>query len=262
MPGLVAVLWAVYLSECLVRWKPGQWVFRRTPSGRVEGVNAPDVTFWNERVAFVWTSPWPAMDVRRFSGTDLQPPPPLVGVAWLRLSSAALFLLLLVVFPALAITARLLPWVIHLAAAVVVAWISAFIAFVRSYRRLHGGGPPLELWLMHLLSPVSLARAPQIVSIDVSSATHPVAAAEALCADEEFLRIARLFHFDEPELRGTIEEMADRRGVKERLLTPPSAAEAGVTRFCRRCHATFKDAAQVCVDCGDVELTALVGRAP
>ena len=257
MLGLVAVLWAVYLSECLVRWRPGDWVFRRTAFGPVTGVNTPDVTFWNDRLAFVWTSPWPAAIVRRFSGTGMQPLPPLAGHLWLRLSAATLFLLLLVVFPVLALTDRVLPSALPLAAAVLLAWISTFVAFVLTYRRVHGGRPSLELWLTNLLSPVSLARAPQVVALDVAADRHPLIAAAALCADDEFLRIARLFHFDDAALRETIERLAEERGVQRLLLAAPNGAEAGVTRFCRRCHATFKEAAQVCADCQTVELIPL-----
>ena len=257
MFGLVAVLWAVYLSECLVRWRPGDWVFRRTLSGGLEGVSQPDVTFWNERVAFVWTSPWPAAAVRRFSGETLDPLPALPTLAWLRVSAVALFLLLLVVFPALVIAGRVLPWLPHIVLAIVVAWTSTFVAFVRAFRRVHGRSPSMELWLMHAISPLSLVRAVQTVSIDASRETHPLVAADALCDDEEFLRIARLWHFDAVGLRPTIEQRAEKRGLRHRLLAPPAETEAGVSRFCRRCHATFKDAAQTCVDCIDVALTPL-----
>src|SRR5512134_1679489 len=162
MLGLVAVLWAVYLSECLVRWKPGDWIFRRTLSGGVRGVNAPDVTFWNERFALVWVSPWPALDVFRFSGEHLDSRACRARLdlharrtRWLRASARTLFLLLLVLLPTLALAERVLPWILPLAAAVLLAWLSALVAFGRAYRSVHGRSPAPEMWLMNALSPVS-----------------------------------------------------------------------------------------------------------
>ena len=252
---LVAVLWAVYLSECFVRWKPGDWVFRRTLTGAIRGINRPDVTFWNERFAFVWTSPWPGHLALRCSGTNTDADTCRVRVRdahvhtrWLRASAFALWLLLLVVFPVLVLSERFLlslPWLVP---AVIVVWTSTLVSFFRTR-------PSLELGLTNSLSPVSLIAAPVAISIDRCSTTHPVIAAHVLCDTDEFVRIARLWHFDAESLRPQIDQLARERGVA--LLAPPADVEPGVSQYCARCHATFTDAARFCADCIFVELTPL-----
>ena len=261
---LIAVLWAVYVSECFVRWKPGDWVFRRAFRGAATATDRPDVTFLNERFAFVFTSWWPGDIALRCAGDDLNVTAwdARVGALrretrWLRASASTLFTLLLVVFPLLVVTERLLPWVIWLAAATLVVWGSTLVSFFRTYRRVHGGPLPLELALTNTLSPVSLAVGPTTISIDDLRGAHPVAVAYALCNDDEFLRVARAWHVDSETDRARIEGLAHARGVAARLLAPPVEVEPGASRYCRRCHATYKDGAKCCADCTNVVLTPL-----
>lgn len=261
---LVAVLWAVYLSECFVRWAPGEWVFRRTRGNASRGVDRPDVAFWNERFAFVWASWWPGDVVIRCSGRDLNVEACRarlihvdVSTRWLRRFAAALFLLLLFVFPLLVLSDRLLAWLFWLLGAALLAWGGTLLLFFRTYRRVYAHTPSLEVALTKVLSPLSLAVAPLTISIDASRNTHPVIAAHVLCDDEEFLRVARVWHADSEELRGNIERLAYERGVAERLLAPPLDVEPGVSQYCPRCHATYKDGAKRCADCPHVRLTPL-----
>ena len=261
---LVAVLWAVYLSECFVRWAPGEWVFRRTRGNTIRGVDRPDVTFWSERFAFVWASWWPGDVVIRCSGRDLDVEACRarltqvdVNTRGLRVAAGALFVLLLVVFPLLVLTERLLVWLFWLLGAVLLAWGSTLILFFRAYRRVHGQTPSMEVALTNVLSPLNLVVAPLTISLDASRNTHPVIAAHALGDTEEFLRVARVWHADSEELRGDIERLARERGVATRLLSPPLDVEPGMSQYCRRCLATYKDGAKRCADCPDVTLTPL-----
>lgn len=261
---LIAVLWTVYLSERFVRWKAGDWVFRRTMLRAVCGVASPDVTFMAERFAFVWTSAWPSdvplrcrgeqMDSAAFSArlNDVRR-----QTRWLRASAAALFFALLVAFPALILTERLLPLLSVLAATVLFTWGNTLVAFFLTYRRVHGRLPALEIWLTHALSPVSLVSSPTAVMLDVLGDSHPVAAAHVLCGDREFVRIARLWHFDAPAARPDIERLAADRGLLVELLAPPRVMEPGVSRYCPRCHSTYVSGATQCADCVGIALSAL-----
>jgi hypothetical protein len=260
--GFLAVLWALYLSDCFVRWRPGDWVFRPRIAGGMEAVSVPDLTFLGGRFAFVWTSVLPSRTAHVFSGRALESPDALLErvreQSWsLRAFSTGLFAVVMVAFPALVLTEWFSPSVPLLVLAFGVAWAGALATYVVAHRRVHGALPTLESWLVLALSPLSLIRAPHAIAGAVSRQTHPAVAADALCGDEEFLRIARLWHFDAPDLRSGIEHLAERRGLRERLTAPPPATEPGVTLFCRRCHATFKAAAQRCADCEDVELAPL-----
>ena len=262
--SLIAVLWAVYLSECFVRWRPGDWVFRRTGRRTFSATNHADVTFLNERFAFAWTSVWPADPAFRAAGDNLDVESCRARVAaalrqtrGLRASATALFLLLLVAFPVLIVSARLLSLVLPFVALVLLAWGSTLLAFFRSYRRVHGARPPLEIWLTHALSPLSLIGSPAAVVVDALSDVHPVAVAGALCGDEEFLRVARPWHVDSAVFREKIAQIAARRGLEEALTAPPPIVEQGVTQFCRRCHATYLAEAVSCADCRGMSLSSL-----
>lgn len=269
MFALVAVVWVVYLSDCFARWRPGDWIFRRGAGGTMVGIDRPDVTFWNERFAFVRTSPWPGDVTLRLSGDDFDANSLRVRVEnvrrdtrALRMSAIALSVVLLVVFPALILTERLLPWLPWLLGAVAFTWIATLTLFPRAYRRVHGCAPKIELWLTHALSPISLISAPVSVALDVSPQTHPLAAARVLCGDDEFLRIARVWHYDSADARPHVRAFVAARDLEDRLNAEPPNPEAGVSRFCPRCHATFRTAATHCADCPGVTLAPLQNADP
>lgn len=260
MVGLIAVLWAVYLTECFVRWRPGDWIFRRVAAGAARAVHEPDITLARERFGFVWASllPWSVACLCRGAALDLSGSPFTrlrSDLRWVRAFAALLFGVVLIVFPALVLAGRLLPWLWMFAAALSVTWAATFVAFWIAYRRVHGHRPALETWLVLALSPVGLMRAPLVVALHAAPATHPVAAAHALCDDREFLRAARLWSYDSPDLRPAIERLAAERGLSADLTSPPDHPEPGVALFCPRCHATFTAAATTCADCA-------VGLAP
>jgi hypothetical protein len=264
---LVAALCALYVSECFVRWRPGDWVFRRGTFGAMRGVNAPDVTLFAGRYAFVWTSWWPGHLAHVVSGAAVDGRDTRARVErlrretrWVRAGAGSLLALVLVVFPALVLTERVLPWLLVLASGFVVTWAWTFGAFWVAHRRVHRRGPSLEAWLVLASSPISLIRAPAVVGLTALHDAHPIAAADALCEDDEFLRIARLWRFDSPDLAAPIERLTDARGLTPALTAPPADPEAGVSLFCPRCHATFMGAAVQCADCDDVALRPLRGR--
>ncbi|HXW08578.1 MAG TPA: hypothetical protein VD833_25330 [Vicinamibacterales bacterium] len=261
MTGLIAILWVLYLSECVVRWRPGDWVFRPSAAGRLAGVSEPDVTFLDGRFAFVWTTmlPWRAAHVCNGGAFDARSRTRLKGVGaqlgWVRAFATGLFVVVLVVFPALVLTERFPPSIPLLAPGFVVCWAGTLATFFAAHRRVHGCAPKLESWLLLALSPLSLIRAAHAVAL--TQAAHPLLAAEALCADDEFLRIARLWHFDVPQGRAEIEALVSSRGLRARLIAPPVVAEPGLALYCPRCHATFTQGATQCADCPGVALTPL-----
>jgi hypothetical protein len=140
---------------------------------------------------------------------------------------------------------------------VLLTWGNTLVTFFRTYRWVHGRRPPLEIWLTHALSPVSLISAPTVVMLDILQDSHPVAAARVLCGDQEFLRVARLWHFDAPARRGDIERLAADRGLLTELVSPPQVTEPGVSCFCPRCHATYVVGARTCADCAGIALLVL-----
>jgi hypothetical protein len=273
MLGLLAVLWCVYLSDCFVRQRPGLWTFRAGLLRPVRGFADADLTLFGESLALAWTPFIPWQGAFAFSSHNRSGDALCVGAAerrldavrlhtrWLKVASGLLFHWVLLVLTLLIVSGWLLPGLLPWAAVAVALCITTFVMFLRAYRRAHDRRPPLELWLTLALSPVSLMRAPFVVLFSAASDIHPFAAAGALCQDDEFLRIARLWHFDHPELRTEIEGAARTRGVHPRLAAAPVGCEAGVTYFCPRCHGTYRDGASHCLDCANVELKALTPSA-
>jgi hypothetical protein len=269
MLALLAVLWCVYLSDCFVRRRPGLWTFRAGLRRPVRGFTEADLTFFGESLALAWTPMVPWQRAFAFSGETPSGNSLSIRAAerrldavrlhtrWLRVASGALFIWVMLLLPLLIVNEWLLPVLMPWAAVAAGLSIAAFVTFLRAYRRIHNRRPPLEVWLTLALSPIALMRSPFVVLFSAASDIHPVAAAGALCQDDEFLRIARLFHFDNPGLRAEIEQSARIRGLHPRLTAGPAYREAGVTRFCPRCHGTYREGAGTCADCADVELKPL-----
>lgn len=267
MTGLVVLLWCIYLSDCFVRQQRGHLTIRAGFRKRMHAVGGPDVELLGERMGFAWTPLLPWRPAYSCGGRDAN-----VKTArrwfdalsrhirWLNVACAALFVWLLVLLPALVVSGRLLPVLFRWAAVGVVLWILAFALFVRAYRRIRQSSPPFEMWLMMALSPLSLIRAPQAVAFSAVPDLHPVAAAAVLCDESEFLRIARLWYFDNISDQRAITSIVAERGLAGRLLSGPPSWDEGLSQFCPRCHATYLDAATGCRDCHGMTLQPLASR--
>lgn len=267
MLALIALLWCVYLADCVTRQRPGAWTLRARLLRGMSGIAGPDFALWGERFAFAWTPLLPWLPAFTFTGVDLRVAATrrrLEAISRdtrpLRIAAGVLFVWVMGVLPLLVLTGWfvpvLLPWLIVGST----AWIITLVRFFAAHRRVHGRGPTPDLWLALTLSPLSLMRAPTAVAYDAARASHPVAAAAVLCGDAEFLRIARLWYFDNAAIRPGIEEAARARGLAGRLLTGPAAWEPGVTQFCPRCHGTYTDRAAGCTECPEVPLQPLAAQ--
>ena len=267
MESLVAVLWLVYLTECLGRLRPREWVFRgRVPTALV-GKGEPDVLFMAETLGFVWLSVYPGSIACRASGTTFD-----VGQAKRRIqqvnravrplsvATSALFWFVLVGFSVLVWTGRtaalFAPW----AVVAVALWFGSTWLFLRAYRTVYGRLPPAEVMASHVLSPVSLMRGGTAIYWTALDQFHPLSVAAATCADEEFLRIARVFHYDEPQLQEAIKGILTGRRLFERFSAQPDAEDASAVLYCPRCHSTYGVRASRCADCRGVALFHLRKR--
>lgn len=92
---------------------------------------------------------------------------------------------------------------------------------------------------------------------EVSSDIHPLAGAGVLCAEAEFLRVARLWYFDNLTEQPLVERIVADTGLNGRLLSGPETWDDGLSQFCPRCHATYLDAATACHDCQGITLEQL-----
>jgi len=261
METLVIVLWAVYLSECLSKVRPGEWVFKGRVVGALRATGEPDLCLMADRwsLALLPLAPWGI--VYRCSGSNLDAETAVkrvlaieAAVKALRLSAGVLFFVLLPGLSALVWSGRTAPFLLSWAIVALGAWGPSAWCFFRAWREVHGTAPSFEVAATHLLSPLSLVRSALQTSWTATLRCHPVAAASVLCDDRQFLRVARLFHFDEPDRRQEIEHLLSARRLLGRLSDNPVPEHPSLTRFCPRCHATYRESALHCADCTQVSL--------
>ena len=266
MIGLLALLWCIYLSECLVRQRPGELVLSARAIKGWRAIAEPEIQLLGGTVGFSWTAvlPWRLAFTLSGDELDIRKARDLVGgvkesTRWLRIASGTLFLWVLGGLTVLVITDRLLSVLLPYTVMALLLWALTLVAFLRAFRGVHGHRPPLEIWVTAALSPVALIRAPHIVCLSAIKSLHPVAASAILADDAEFLRVGRLWHFDAPALRPAIERAAKTRALQDQLTAPPATSEHAA-RFCPRCHETYTAAAERCADCTEVPLQLLPSR--
>ena len=263
MLGLVVVLWCVYVSDCFMRQQQGRWTFRGGLK-RMHGVPAPDLELLGDRFGFAWTPLLPWHAAYSFGGRDYSVKTVKKRLAaltqhrrWLNVAAGALFVWVMLVFPVLVLSDLIVPlfriWVIPGA----IIWLFALVVFHLTYKRTHLRRPAFEVWFTALLSPLSLMRGPVTIAFSAAADAHPIAAAAVLCDDAEFLHVARLSYFDDPDARPGIEAVVKERGLLARLSAGPESWEAGVTQFCPRCHGTYTSTATACSDCDEIPLRPL-----
>ena len=263
---LLALLWCVYLSDCFVRLPRHSWIFRGGAGRPFRGRGEPDLQLAGGSVEIAWTPLLPWQLAYTVSGADAS-----VNAArrrvetvtqhlrWLKIASGTLFVWVMGVLSVLVLTDRLLSVLLPWAIVGVAAHAGAFVLFLRAYTRIHGERPALETWLTLALSPVSLMRAPVVASLAALRDVHPAAAAAALCDEQEFLRIGRLWYFDAPDMRTKLEQLARSRDLGGQIVAPPARNEPGVSHYCPRCHNTYKPAARQCSECAEMALMPLEG---
>lgn len=267
MESLVVILWIVYLSECLGRVQPGDWVFRGEGIDKLAGCGEPDLALAGGRYLFFWLPFLPWRMATRACGREMDVEAARArldavrkATELLRVLACALFFVLLPALTLAVFTGRTAPLLVPWVGLTLIAWGGTAWSFFRAYRLIHGRRPPLEVTLSHVLSPVGLTRGACTVYWTAAADFHPLAIAAAACEDEEFLRIARCIHFDEPGVRGWIENALARRRLTHRFPEPPVPDHPSLTRYCPRCHATYRAQASSCADCPSVSLLDLGAR--
>jgi hypothetical protein len=250
LDGFIVVVWAVYLIDLFVAAVPQAWTFRGR-RGAMRAADRPDVElsggFALMRLPVV---PWEAAFVatgrecdasaaRRIEAAFADARPVAIG-------STALAVVLLVGLPAIRagwITPRL--WI----AAAAITWLATVVVFARAWRRVHARRVPLETWIATLLSPVGASRSVYALYWRALAPLHPLVLAAAACDDEEFVRVARLWRYDQPDDAAMVASLAAGRGLSERLAAAPPADDPHLPRYCPRCGGAYAAFAEACRDC-------------
>jgi len=250
LDGFIVVVWVVYLIDLFVAAVPQAWTFRGR-RGAMRASSRPDVELSGGFALMrLPVAPWEAAFVaggrehdagavaRRIDHVFAEARPVAIG-------STTLAAVLLVGLPAIRvgwITPRI--WMAIAAA----AWLATMVVFVRAWRRVHGRRVPLETWIATLLSPVGASRSVYAIYWRALAPLHPAAVAGVACDDDEFLRVARLWRYDQPEDTDLVATLAAARGLAGRLAAPP-AADQHLPRYCPRCGSGYAPFADACRDC-------------
>jgi hypothetical protein len=263
---LIALVWALYASECVVRHRAGAVVFRGRAIGALRPVTTPDFDVAGGRLSFSWAAllPWhfgfatgESFDSHR--ATRQARAAALRAIRHtrpLQLASGGLLLGLLAGMPVLIATDRLsatLPFWLPVLAAI---WLTTVLLYFGAHREIHGRWPALEAWLMVVLSPLSAIRASSQVIGGVTRGMSPLVVASIVCSDQELLKFFRRIYFDTPGMRPDLERLLKSRRLAGALHVPPPA-EPGMLAFCPRCHTVYTHHGIACADCRDVALQQL-----
>ena len=264
MTELLVLLWCVYFADCFVRVDAREWTFRGWGLGACRGFRGPELALAGGRLQFVRYPLWPGAVGLGAAGEclDLQAARQRVAdaqrhVKWLQSAAAGLFGTLLPTLSWLVWTGRFYPMAWVWAATAASALSATWVLYIRAHRALHGRAPAAGVWVPLAFSPVSVIRTPFLVGRAVCADLPPIAVAGAVCGDDEFLRVARLCHYDEAACRSGIERIVADRGLTARFDERPSADPNVFGWFCPRCHEVYRKSASTCVDCLGVPLLSL-----
>jgi hypothetical protein len=112
-----------------------------------------------------------------------------------------------------------------------------------------------------LLSPINAIRALDALTHDLLGGFHPVAAAGAICSEQEFEAFAgeqlRAIQFSQSgaswfqqQLQTALESMLQKKGISAQRLLQAPERESDCVQYCPRCRAQYTKAREECADCG------------
>jgi hypothetical protein len=261
---LVAVLWGVYVSECVVRHRAGTLMFRGLRPGALRAATEPDLDLFDGRLGLSWTTilPWGTVVMASGIDRDACSAETTLGhavrtIVLVRTASSVLFGLLLVGLPVLALIDRVSALVLWWAPVLVTVWLATLVGYFRAHHALHGRRPGLEEALTVVLSPLAAVRAPVRLLGSVLRAYSPLAVASVVCAEPDLLALLRQVYFDDERRREEVEALLGERGLTSRFWAAPSGGGAGLRLFCPRCGTMYTGGVTHCVDCRHVELRAV-----
>ncbi|MGE3316437.1 MAG: hypothetical protein AB7O26_15075 [Planctomycetaceae bacterium] len=163
------------------------------------------------------------------------------------------------------------------AAGLLALWLFVIRSFSIAHKRLYpeGGREHRRQMAMMLLSPVAAMRAPALLSRNLLSGFHPLAAASVLCPEIAFRDLARrallklrydvaaqagnnrcgqddtAASFDGRLLRH-LERVVIQAGIDVSELLEAPSPDLGAKSYCPRCHAQFIFAEGPCLECGGI----------
>ena len=250
MTWLIALVWALYASECVVRHRAGAIVFRGRAIGALRPIAEPDFDLAGGRLSISWAAllPW-QFGFATGEKVDSHRGSRHARVSLLRAirhtrplqwASSALLLGLLVGMPVLILTERLIRDARRSGCRSLASiWLATVLLYFGAHREIHSRAPALEAWLMVVLSPLAAIRAPAQVLGTVTRGMSPFVVASIVCGDEELLKFFRRVYFDAPALRPDLERLLKSRRLAAALLAGSAPSEPGMRAFCPRCHTLY-----------------------
>jgi hypothetical protein len=265
---LYVVIGALYLIECAA-WLPlDELAF--VERGGAWRMSQPRRVFGGIRLGVVFAWPLPPLGTLLVAGSGKADPAAVrerVATYRLRSRSArvasnAVAIYLLAVAPAIATWGGLAAWPALLIGLGALTSITAAL-FALAHRRLYPGSrtPRISDTILVALVPTVAARAHDRLARPLLSGLHPIAAAAALCAREDFQNHARRLWREalhprpgETSERVALEKVLRRTGTDPDALSGPPEPHAGSQSYCARCETQYVLAAGRCAECPWMEL--------
>ena len=268
--SLLVVAWVVYLSDTAWWVGPESLVLTGRASGEFRVRGGPRYTVRQDR-GFVFTKampPFPAsFELRDAAGGQKASPERIRQLATaaakaarpLAWMGAALWAFTFAIAPASIVLVGLhrawLPVVAGLfggAFAIVVAFARAWpVVYPASPRGWRSDAAPM------FLAPLGAIRASDKLTRRALQDFEPIAVVGALASDEEFVRVARLWYFEDGDreasrragIRAEVDALVDSRGLRQAFHAAPPRVSPAMEGYCPRCRTQLMRTGGCCPDC-------------
>ena len=276
--SLLVVAWVVYVSDTAWWVGPESLVLTGHASGEFRVRAGPRYTVRQER-GFIFTKTMPpfppSFELRDAGGGQKASPERIRQVATqaakaarpLAWMGAALWVFTFAIAPASIVLVGLhrawLPVVAGLfggALAIVVAFARAWrVVYPASPRGWRSDGAPM------FLAPLGAIRASDKLTRRALQDFGPIAVVGALASDEEFVRVARLWYFEDADretsrregIRAEVDALVAARGLSHALHAAPPRESPCMEGYCPRCRTQLMRTGGCCPDCLTVAILPL-----
>jgi hypothetical protein len=267
---LVALLIALYLVECCVWLREGQVALYGHSKGEFAYRIGPHLPSGHHGGVFVGI-PWPpaAITLVLASPPEAQFDVAAVEAKWAiftaktRLLRSACDLgcvyLLVIVPTAIMLRGIALTWPFLVAGWLAILPVIIF-EFASAFSACYPDGDRPSKLAAVALSPLSAARACDLLSRELLASYHPLASAYVLCSTDVFCRLARFYYFsgDDSVAQSAVDAFIVAVGHREDVLRAPHRGDTTFLSYCPRCEAQYTRPDGYCADCRAVHVQPFI----
>lgn len=276
--SLLVVAWVVYVSDTAWWVGPESLVLTGRASGEFRVRAGPRYTVRQDR-GFIFTKTMPpfppSFELRNAGGGQKASPERIRQVATaaakgarpLAWMGAALWAFTFAIAPASIVLVGLHRAWLPVVAGLFGGAFAIVVAFARAWRAVYPASP--RGWrsdaVPMFLAPLGAIRASDKLTRRALQDFEPIAVVGALASDEEFVRVARLWYFEDGDretsrregIRAAVEALIAARGLTQAFHAAPPRESPGMEGYCPRCRTQLMRTAGCCPDCLTVAILPL-----